>query len=380
MSENLRKRRLLVVSDTSMQASGETVAAYEPVIRELTALCDVFDEIIWLGCKDDRKSRNLIQLSNDKIRPIIMPSVHNKYFNVLAVLLAYPIFIFYILRHVANATHIHSRGPSHPALIIAFFSWFDSKRVYWHKYAGEWRNRKAPFTYRLQQYLLQAIAKGNIYVTMNGDADNNPNIISMANPCLTDLELQAAQAMAASKTFSEKLTLLFVGSLTLNKGVKNLMLALAQKELNPTIETVFIAGEGPLLNELNELEKLTDRTVIINGQLSRTELNELYAKSHIVILPSLSEGFPKVIAEASAYGCIPVVTKIPSLRSHIHHQANGFFMDDNTPGHIAHTLNTICNTTPSTLSQISQKATSIATHFTYSHYFDAITPILEKDK
>ena len=57
--------------------------------------------------------------------------------------------------------------------------------------------------------------------------------------------------------------------------------------------------------------------VIYTGGLSREELNSYYAQAHIIILPSESEGFPKVIAEAAAYGCIPAVSDVSTIRNYI---------------------------------------------------------------
>jgi hypothetical protein len=50
MPGNLRKgRRLLVISDTDLIISKKERKGYEPVVRELDIIADLFDEIIWLG-------------------------------------------------------------------------------------------------------------------------------------------------------------------------------------------------------------------------------------------------------------------------------------------------------------------------------------------
>ncbi len=38
-----------------------------------------------------------------------------------------------------------------------------------------------------------------------------------------------------------------------------------------------------------------------------------YASSHVLVLTSESEGFPRVIAEAMAYGCVPIVTRVGAI-------------------------------------------------------------------
>ncbi len=44
-----------------------------------------------------------------------------------------------------------------------------------------------------------------------------------------------------------------------------------------------------------------------------TEIQSLYSSSHILVLTSQSEGFPKVIAEAMAFGCVPIVTAVGAI-------------------------------------------------------------------
>ena len=64
------------------------------------------------------------------------------------------------------------------------------------------------------------------------------------------------------------------------------------------------------------------------GWISRIKLNKIYEKSHILILPTQSEGFPKVIDEAASYGCIPMVTNISPINQYIEHGNNGLLLDN----------------------------------------------------
>lgn len=80
---------------------------------------------------------------------------------------------------------------------------------------------------------------------------------------------------------------------------------------------LFLAGEGPLRNELEALinEKGLKDKVIFMGQLTHNALINLYKKSkvHLMVLPSLDlgngehEGVPVSLMEAMSYG-IPVIS------------------------------------------------------------------------
>ena len=61
--------------------------------------------------------------------------------------------------------------------------------------------------------------------------------------------------------------------------------------------------------------------------LKRKDIFTIYSNSHILILLSKSEGFPKVIMEAGVFGCVPIVSKFSSASEIIKHGTDGFIMD-----------------------------------------------------
>ena len=71
-------------------------------------------------------------------------------------------------------------------------------------------------------------------------------------------------------------------------------------------------GEGVLRSELETYiaaHHLAD-SITLKGNQSKETLKEAYQNSHFLILPSKSEGWPKAVAEAMFWGCVPVATAV----------------------------------------------------------------------
>ena len=67
----------------------------------------------------------------------------------------------------------------------------------------------------------------------------------------------------------------------------------------------------------------------IHGELSEKEaLDQLYQKQHVVILTSAYEGFPVVIKEVMMYGCVPLVTALAEIKTHLSHLNNALLVDE----------------------------------------------------
>lgn len=368
MPENISKRTLLVVSDTPAKIIAGVVNVYEPVLREMQMLLTLFDEITWLTCDAGIRKYALRICSDSRLNIVVMPSVYNSRFNWLFSIINYPVFLFYIIKYLYSAQYVHTRGPSHPALLAILVSFVDNKRQYWHKYAGNWEGERLTLTYRFQKKLLK-IDKHNSIATINGNSQST-HILNFENPCFTNNELNIALHTASGKQFDKELHLLFVGNLYHAKGVLNLLEALKNINLQGRITRCYIVGNGPLYDEVKlKAQEIKNMEVVVTGALTRDELNKYYERCHLLILPSLSEGFPKVIAEAAAYGCIPVVTGLSVIPSYIQTGVNGYLLNDNSPESIQLALQTLIGYD---LQKMSRNVTTITPRFTYEYYLDRI--------
>src|SRR5438067_562014 len=100
--------------------------------------------------------------------------------------------------------------------------------------------------------------------------------------------------------------------------------------------TLTIAGEGPLLGELQKLarELRIERSVSFAGFISQEQLGETYYRSHIFLHPSQTghdgnqEGIPNSILEAMATGLPVFATQHGGIPEAIENDANGVLVPD----------------------------------------------------
>jgi glycosyltransferase involved in cell wall biosynthesis len=250
--------------------------------------------------------------------------------------------------------------------IIPYLS-FRKRPKKWFKYAGNWTQQNPPFSYSFQRWWLKSNFQDSI-VTVNGKwPGQQKHVISFENPCITTEELKEANAIAKNKNFDGKLTICFVGRVEEQKGVGRIIETF---KLLPDVdvEKIIFVGDGPERKIFEEKAKGLKVKAIFMGGLSRFKLNDIYKESHIFCLPSTaSEGFPKVIAEAAAYGCVPVVSDISSIGQFVKHNENGILLKDVAPEIIAKAFNEVLENRDH-LKYLSTNVVDIATPFTYDHY------------
>ena len=301
---------LLVVSDTGMYREGGNVYAFGPVVKELEVLMRLFSSITWIGFNrlDKKKNASYVKIPSEKIKVLLLDRVGGTSIaNKVAILKSYPTMYRIINKQIKKHTFIHGRAPSNPAFIAMRLSKKHPTKRFWFKYAGNWTD-SAPFFYNLQRNTLKKLAS-NVIITVNGKWENQPkNVMAFENPCLTKEDRKNGKELLNSKTLQDPIRYCFVGGLNENKGVQLLIQAFETLDTNKQPVEVHIVGDGPLRKWVEETKKKLQNTVIVHGSLPKEKVYEVYKKCHFIVLPSKSEGFPKVISEAMNFGCIPIVS------------------------------------------------------------------------
>ena len=323
--------KLVIISHTPHYTKGGNYLGWGPTINEINHLSKLFSKIYHIAplYDDEKCPKSSLSYHSSKIKYIpIIPGGGKSILAKIKFLLSVPSNLKTIHRICNNIDFIHLRTPTNIALYVLPYLYFYSGKLRWVKYAGNWNQKNAPFSYEIQRLWLKKNLQRS-FVTINGTWPNQkPHILSFENPCVTEIELNKTKNIIRKKKYNKKLNLCFVGRLEKEKGVSLLISALEKIKDKSFINTVYIVGEGPALNDnCYRASKINDVSIIFKGPISRMELNQIYEMSHIIIHPSLSEGFPKVLAEAAAYGCVPIVSKVGSIGQYIN-KRNGILLNN----------------------------------------------------
>ena len=132
---------------------------------------------------------------------------------------------------------------------------------------------------------------------------------------------------------------LFVGRLVERKGVKHLIDAVRRMPGDLRARLVVI-GDGP---ERQRLEALGGQ-VEFRGRVSDEELRATYARSDVLVLPSIvdargdTEGLGVVLLEAMSYGVPVVASDIGGITDIVEHDSSGLLVPPGDPAALAQAL------------------------------------------
>jgi glycosyltransferase involved in cell wall biosynthesis len=165
-----------------------------------------------------------------------------------------------------------------------------------------------------------------------------------------------------NKNESDVLNVVFIGRLSHEKGIFFLPEILKGCLKDGVGLTLTIVGDGP---DRNALEKyfsafpLAKITKLI-GFVPHEEVNLLLDKADILLMPSLYEGLGIIMLEASAYGCVPIVSKLRGITDIIIEDGNnGFLVEPGDVNGFVKRLGSLYHDR-SLLKQMSSSARSIA--------------------
>lgn len=82
---------------------------------------------------------------------------------------------------------------------------------------------------------------------------------------------------------------------------------------------------GTVIEELSE--EVKQKSVLHGNIGSANKMKELYQQSHAILMTSAYEGFPMLIKESMAHGCVPIVTALEGNKMHLKDHANSLLIN-----------------------------------------------------
>ncbi len=305
--------KFLIITHTPHRKRESLLYAYEPYVREMNLWTKYVTETRIIAPLVDGVPRQIdseYKASDIGIKAI--PAINFVGLsNKLLSLLKLPIVFFVILKQCFWADHIHLRCPGNIGLLGCLVQIFFPSKTKTVKYAGNWDpNSNQPLSYRIQQSIVSnTFFTRNCKVLVYGEWPNmTKNILPFFTASYHSKEIEEVKKINIHK----KLRLIYVGGLTSNKQpLLSVRVANKLKEKGFPLE-LNVYGDGAEYQKLTEYiedNRLND-TVILHGNQNKNTVKKAFQEAHFLIFVSKSEGWPKVVAEAMFWGCIPIASAV----------------------------------------------------------------------
>lgn len=370
-------KKLVIISHTDHQRTADgTIVGWGPTITEINYLAQFWDEVVHVGCLDESPARgSSLPYLHDNIRLEAIPNFGGPTFqDKLSVITRAPKVLSAVRRAIEGATHVQLRLPMGIGMyLLPYFACRKRGRFkFWVKYANNWMQRNAPRGYAVQRWMLAKNLAG-CKTTINGFWDDQPaHCISFENPSLRLSDLEAGAEAAKTKRFQPPFDFAFIGRLEDEKGVSRILDAI--RTLEPRlVGKVHFIGDGKKTDEyIRKSADLSDK-VVFHGYKTGGFIRQTLAGAHFFLLPTTaSEGFPKVVAEACCYGCIPIVSNTSSIPHYVKHGLNGFVWDIDGATEFGRILRGALDCPTPDLEKIAKKGGELAEKFTLERYFNRL--------
>jgi len=310
---------LLIISGWPHYHSSGGIAGLDPLTREIDYLAEVFGEVRHLApLFEGPPPAHTSHYESGRVTLVpLKPSGGRGLLGKFDVLRHSLSYVRTIRDELAAVDMVHVRCPSNVSLEALLLLRVSRRRLpCWVKYGGNWcPSSPEPLSYRLQRTCLQT-GWPNCVVTVNGIWPGQPkHVHSFLNPSFTAHEARQAFSATSHKHLALPVRLVYAGRLSPGKGAVRALQILAQLTRSGIDARLDFAGEGPSREILERLigDLGLESKVGLPGWLTQSQLHSLYQQAHFVLLPSVSEGWPKVLSEAMAFGAVPMAGAVSCI-------------------------------------------------------------------
>ena len=324
--------KFLVITHAIHKYKNDQFFSYEPYVREMNIWFKNLDEItILCPIKKNKVDEIDSSYNNKKITFKNLKDFNITTFkNLLKSILVIPKNILVIFKAMLKADHIHLRCPGNMALLGCFVQVFFPNKSKTVKYAGNWDpNSKQPITYRIQKWIVSnTFLTRNCKVLVYGEWKNqSKNIVPFFTASYNENEIKQVK----QKNISGSINFIFVGAFTKGKQpflcvkiIENLISKGYNVQLN-------MYGNGEEFHKIKDYvnQKSLSKNVILHGNQSKDVIKKAFIDSHFLLFISKSEGWPKVVAEAMFWKCLPIASNVSCVNYMLDNGNRGIVVDAN---------------------------------------------------
>jgi len=309
-SNNQNSMKLLIVTECGHYRRAERVLAPRHFVREISQWARMFDSVVLITRFPSwQEPADLVEYGCENITfRVGNGAFGTSLIEVLRSLARSTVAVCKITREYIRTDAVHIRCPSRHGL-LALLVWFLAPKPCYVKWAGNWDFQEGvPWSLRLQRWLVKRM-RGAVVATVYGRLDDDPpHIHETLTTSLNEEEVERCLELDRKHSPNE-LRLLWVGRSSSNKNTRVLLDVVERVSRAFPLVTLHLVGDGPDLSDLKaeaEARGIGQR-MVFHGSQPWQRLCELYASARLLLLPSLSEGFPKVVIEAALVGTPSIV-------------------------------------------------------------------------
>lgn len=368
----------LILSHALHKTTQNELYSYAPYVREMNLWLKYVDTVTVVApvTKEALTAIDLSYKHNNlnlkRIPRLNFTNVSHGFKSVFKL----PYILIVLFKACLQADHIHLRCPGNIGLLGCLVQVFFPNKIKTAKYAGNWDPKASqPLSYRIQKRILSnTFWTKNMTVLVYGAWKNQTkNIQSFFTATFKDSEKENVP----ERNYKNTLHFIFVGSLV--KGKRPLLAiqileALYKQHYNVTLN---LYGDGVLSTGLKRYvtKHNLEHIITFHGNQKKEVIESAIKSSHFSILPSQSEGWPKAIAEAMFFGCIPIVTKISCVPYMLDYGNRGILIEPDVNLAVSEIKTVLKN--ESHLKQMSNSALKWSQTFTLDAFETEISKLLK---
>jgi glycosyltransferase involved in cell wall biosynthesis len=320
--------KLLIVTFAPLLKEGGLYYSYAPYVKEMDIWIKNSDEVAFC-CPTEYSGEDLLisPFASNEFKIFPVPEMVLK--DILKPRKLFKAFK-QLYRGMKWADNIHLRCPGNIGLLGCIIQVFFPEKKKTAKYAGNWDwKSKQPWSYRLQQMILRStFLTHNMTTLVYGEwPDKTKNI----KPFFTASYYEKDRVHVDKEPFDKEVKLAFVGGLTDNKSPLTSLDVLKGLIDRGIKASLTYCGDGPEREKIKQKtdEWGLDNNVRLAGNVNAETVKEVLQEAHFLVFISRSEGWPKAVAEAMWWGCMPITTAVSCVPQMLGNGERGELVEDN---------------------------------------------------